>query len=62
MVLHNSENLLILAFVVTGRISISAFASFLGIPIGTTCCAVGLQICAITAVIKNYKSIIKKKT
>ena len=31
------------------------------IPIGITSSAIGLQICAITAGIKNYKSIIKKK-
>ena len=35
--------------------------SLLGIPIGITCSAIGLQICAITAGIKNDKSIIKKK-
>ena len=37
------------------------FSSFLGIPIGITCSAIGLQICAITAGIKKFKSIIKKK-
>ena len=40
---------------------ISAFASLFGIPIGITSSAKGLKICAITAGIKKYKSIIKKK-
>ena len=45
---------------VTGLVSISAFASIVGILIGYTSSAVGLKICAIIAGIKNYKSIIKK--
>ena len=45
----------------TGCVSISLFASFLGIPIGITISAIGLKICAVTARIKRYKSIIKKK-
>ena len=40
---------------------ISAFASLVGIPIGITSSAIGLKLCAITAGIKKYKSIIKKK-
>ena len=51
----------ILASTVTGCISISAFASLVGIPIGIASSAIGLKICAITAGIKKYKSIIKKK-
>ena len=39
----------------------SFFASLVGIPIGITSSAIGLKICAITAGIKKYKSIIKKK-
>ena len=46
---------------VTGCISISAFASLLGIPIGITSPSVGLKICAITAAIKMQKLTIKKK-
>ena len=46
---------------VTVGISISAFSSLIGIPIGITSSSVGLKICATTAGIKNYKSIIKKK-
>ena len=38
----------ILASTITGCISISAFASLLGIPIGFTSSAIGLKICAIT--------------
>ena len=55
------EHLLIFATTITGCISISAFASLLGIPIGITSSAIGLNICPITAGIKKYKSIIKKK-
>ena len=36
-------------------------ATFIGIPIRTTSSAIGLKICAITAGIKRYKSIVKKK-
>ena len=41
--------------------SISAFASSVCIPIGITRSATGLKIYAITAGIKKYKSMIKKK-
>ena len=40
---------------------ISALASLAGIPTGITSLAIGLKPCAITEVIKKYKSIIKKK-
>ena len=56
--LYYIEHLLIL---VTGCVSISTFASLVGIPIGTASSAEGLTICSITAGIKKYKSIIKKK-
>ena len=55
------EQLLILISIATGSTSISAFTSLIGIPIGITSSAVGLKICLITAGIKKYKSIIKKK-
>ena len=55
------EHLLILISIATGSTSISAFTSLIGIPIGITSSAVGLKICLITAGIKKYKSIIKKK-
>ena len=51
----------ILVSTVTGYISIFAFTSFLGIPIGIRSSAKGLKICVITAGIKKYKSIIKEK-
>ena len=41
--------------------SVTAFASLVGIPIGITSSAIDLKICVITAGIKKYKSIIKKK-
>ena len=59
--LNYAENLLVLVSTVTGYISISAFASLVCVPVGITSSAVGLKICAITAGIKKYKSIIKKK-
>ena len=43
------------------HVSISTFAPLIGISIGITSSAVGLKIYAITAGIKKYKSIIKKK-
>ena len=58
--LNYIERSLILAFAVTGYVSISAFSFLLGIPIGITSSAIGLKLCAITAGIKKYKSIIKK--
>ena len=42
-------------------VSNSAFASLVGIPIGITSSAKGLKIYLITAGIKKYKSITKKK-
>ena len=59
--LNYIEHFLILAFTISGCISISDFVSLLGIPIGITSSAIGLKICATTAGIKKYKSIIKKK-
>ena len=60
-VLNYIEHLLILASIVTGCVSISDFSSLLGIPVGITSSAIGLEICVVTAGIKKYKSIIKKK-
>ena len=50
----------ILASSITGYISISAFASLIGISIGITNSEIKLKIWAMTAGIKKYKSIIKK--
>ena len=52
---------LILAYTSTGCISISVFAPLTGIPLGITSSVIGLKICALTAGIKKYNSIIKKK-
>ena len=59
--LNYIEHYLILGSTITGCISISGFASLLGIPVGTTSSAIGLKTFAIAAGIKQYKSIIKKK-
>ena len=59
--LNYVERLLILASTVTGCVSISALASLAAFPIGNMSYAVGIKVCAITAGIKTYKSIIKKK-
>ena len=59
-ILNHIEHLLILASTVTGCIPISAFPSLIGIPVGIASSAVGIKICAITAVIKKYQSIMKE--
>ena len=59
--LNYVENLLILSSTITGCISISAFASLVYVPVGIASSAIGIKICAITAGIKKYNSIIKKK-
>ena len=59
--LNYNKHFLILVSTVTGSISISAFASLLGIPKGIKSSAIGLNICAIDVGIKKHKSIIKKK-
>ena len=55
------EHLLIPASTVTGCVLISAPASLGFVPVGITGSAIGINICAIIAGIKKYKSIIKKK-
>ena len=59
--LNYIEQFLILVSAVAGCISISVFASLIGVPIGIMSSAIGLKVCAITAGIKKYKAIIKKK-
>ena len=59
--LNYIEHFLILASTVTRCVSISSFASVVGIPIGITSSAIGLKISVITARIKKYRSIIKEK-
>ena len=53
--------MLILVSKVTGCVSISALASLVCDLVGITSSTVGRKICAVTARIKKYKSIIKKK-
>ena len=53
------EHFLIFTSTITGCVSISAFASLVGIPIGITSSAIGLEICAIISGIYKLKSIIK---
>ena len=52
---------LLFIFAVSGCVSISAFVSLVGVAVGIASFAVGIKICAITAVIKKYKLTIKKK-
>ena len=59
--LNYIEHLLILAFMFTGYVSISAFASLIGIPVAITSSTVGLKICTLTPGIKKYKPIIRKE-
>ena len=53
-VLNYINHLLIVTSTITGCISISAFASLVGIPIGMASSTIGLKICVITAGIKCY--------
>ena len=52
--LNYIESFLILVSTITRCISISAFASLLVIPVGSTSSTKGLKICAISAGIKKY--------
>ena len=53
--------MLIIISTITGCVSISAFASLVGISIGISTATIGVKICVITAGIKKYESINKKK-
>ena len=59
--LNYIEHFLSLGPKTMGCVSISDFPSLAGIPVGIISLAIGLKICAITAVIKKDKSIIQKK-
>ena len=59
-ILNYIENILLFS-TSTGCVLNFALASLTGIPIGIPSLAVGLNNGAITAVIRRYKSIIKKK-
>ena len=58
--LNYIELFLILDSTITRCISISAFASLVGIQIGITSSAIELKICAITAAIKNISQQLPK--
>ena len=59
--LNYFEHFLVFASTVNGHVSISVFASLIGVPVGILSSAIGLKMCALTAGSKKYKSIIKKK-
>ena len=52
-VLNYIDHSLIVISTITGCVSISAFASLVGIPIGIMSYAIGLKICVITVGIKK---------
>ena len=60
-VLNYIEHLLFLVSATTVCVSNYVFVCLVGIPVGITSSTLRLKICSITAGIKNYKSIIKKK-
>ena len=61
VILKYIEILFILVSRVTGCVTISAFAFLICVLMGITSSTIGLKICVITAGIKKYKSVIKKK-
>ena len=61
IVSNYSEHFFILVSAISGYVSITAFASLLGIPIGITSSTSGLKICTKIAGIKKHKLIIKRK-
>ena len=50
------------SYTITGCVSISVFTSLVGIPIGVASSTMGLKICVITAEIKKYKLIRKRRS
>ena len=52
---------LVLSSTVTGCVTIFTFASLVGRVVGIASSALGLRICAITAEIKKFMPVIKKK-
>ena len=61
IVLNYIEHLLVLTSTVSGWVFISNFACLVGFPRGIPNSSIGLKMYVITAGIKKYKSIIKKK-
>ena len=60
-ILNYTKHLLILASTATGCVSVSDFACLVGIPVGIGSSPTTINICVMTAGIKNYKLTIKKK-
>ena len=60
-VLNYIDHFFIAISKITGCVSISAFASLVGIPVGITSSTTGLKICVITAAIKNISQNEEKK-
>ena len=60
-ILNYTEHLRIFASTVSGCVSISAFASLFGIPVGVASSTLTIKTRVITAEIKKHQSIIKKK-
>ena len=60
-VLNYIDHWLVVISTIIGCVSFSSFASLDSIPVGITSSAIGLKIFVITAGIKKYISIIKKK-
>ena len=60
-VLNYIDHLLIVTSTITGCVFISVFASIVAIPIGIASSIIRLKIRVISAGIKKYKSIIKKR-
>ena len=56
IILSYIDHSLIVISTITECVSISAFASLVGIPIGITSSTIGLKTCIITAGIKKYIS------
>ena len=60
-VMNYIDHSVIVISIINGCISISDFASLVGISIEITSQAIELKTCVVTARMKKYKSIIKKK-
>ena len=61
IVLNYTEHLLIVICTIIGCVFISTFTSLVGITIEITSYAIGLNICVITAGIKNISQKLKKR-
>ena len=61
MTLNNTEHLLIITSKITECVSISAFASLIGISLSFASSAATTKICSVTAGIQKHGSIILKR-